>query len=83
MMPLFFAFYDMPAVMFVLPDEMAYGRGTAVVYSYSPIKLNPVSHSHSKRFNPIYIKKKNIGFGTRTTQPAPILQITGKAVVHL
>ena len=33
---------------------------------------------------PIYIeKKKNIGFGTRTTQPAAILRITRKAAVHL
>ena len=33
----FVAFYDMRAVTSVLPDECV-NRGTAVVYSYTPIK---------------------------------------------
>ena len=43
----FVAFYDMGAVMFVLPDEMAdvVNRETAVVYSYTPIKPHGVSQA--------------------------------------
>ena len=37
--------------------------------------------SHSKPY--LHQEDKNIGFGTRTTLPAAILQITGKAAVHL
>ena len=54
----FVAFYDMLAVTFVLPDELA-------------------------NVSIIYIEKKKIGFGTRTTQPAAILRITRKAAVRL
>ena len=40
----FVTFYDMRAVTFVLLDEMAnVDRGTAVVYSYTPIKPLGVS----------------------------------------
>ena len=45
----FVSFYDMRAVTIVMPDEMAdlcVDRGTAVVYSYTPIS------------SPIYIEKK-------------------------
>ena len=90
MIPRFVAFYSMRAVMFVPPDEMADVTiaGLSVVYSYTPIKphggltgqLIPIPY-------PIYIKKKtkkkNKGFGTRTTQPAAILQIMRKAAVRL
>ena len=38
---LFVAFYDMGAVTFVLPDEIA-DHGTAVVYSYTLIKPHGV-----------------------------------------
>ena len=40
----FVTFYDMRAVTFVLPDEM--GDGTAVVYSYTPIKQHGVSQAN-------------------------------------
>ena len=40
----FVAFYDMRAVMFVPPDEMA--DVTAVVYSYAPIKPHGVSQAN-------------------------------------
>ena len=44
----FVAFYDMRAVTFVLPDEMALcvDRGTAVVFSYTPIKPQGVSQAN-------------------------------------
>ena len=39
--------YNMRAVIFVLPDEMAdvYNCGSAVVYSYTPIKPHGVSQA--------------------------------------
>ena len=45
----FVVFYDMRAVAFVLPDEMAdlyVDRGTAVVYSYTPVKPHGVSQAN-------------------------------------
>ena len=41
----FVAFYDMPAVTFVLTDKMA-DVSIAVVYSYSPIKPHRVSQAN-------------------------------------
>ena len=41
----FVAFYNMRAVMFVLPDEIA-DPETAVVYSYTPIKPQGVSQAN-------------------------------------
>ena len=40
----FVTFYDMRAVTFVLPDEMA-NVSIAVVYSYTPIKPHGVSQA--------------------------------------
>ena len=44
----FVAFYDVRVVTFVLPDEMAdyVDRGTAVVYSYTPIQPHGVSQAN-------------------------------------
>ena len=81
----FVAFYDMRAVMFVLPDEMADVLIMGLQWFILIPQLNhTVSHrpidSHSK----LYLhREKNIGFGTRTTQPAAILRITRKAAVGL
>ena len=76
---------DAPFVRFVLPDEMADVSIAGLQWFTLIPRLNHMgSHrpidSHSK---PIYTEKKNTGFGTRTTQPAAILRITGKAAVRL
>ena len=78
-------FYDMHAVSFVLPDEMADVSIAGLQWFILIPQLNHNgSHrtidSHSK---PYSHREKNIGFETRTTQPAAILRITGKAAVHL
>ena len=77
----FVAFYDMSAVTFVLPDEMANVSITELQWFILIPRLNHTgSHrpidSHSI---PYLHREKNIGFGTRTTQPAAILRITRKA----
>ena len=74
----FVAFYDMRAVMFVLPDEMANVWITGLQWFILIPQLNHIPIPY-----PIYIEKKNKGFGTRTTQPAAILRITRKAAVRL
>ena len=81
------AFYDMRAVTFVLPDEMA---DVSIVglrwFILIPIpRLNHTgSHrptdSHSK---PYLHREKNIRFGTRITQPIAILRITRKVAGRL
>ena len=79
----FVAFYDMRAVTFVLPDEMA---NVSIAGLQWFILINRLNHMGSHRpidSHSIYIEKKNIGFGTRTTQPAAILRITRKAAVRL
>ena len=81
----FVAFYDMHAVTFVPPDEMAVGRSRDCSGLFLYPRLNHTgSHrpvdSHSK---PYLDREKNIGFGIRTTQPAAILRITRKAAVRL
>ena len=78
----FVAFYNMLAVT---PGEMADVSIAGLQWFILMPRLNHTgSHrpidSHS---NPIYIEEKNIGFGTRTTQPAAIVRITGKAAVRL
>ena len=80
----FVAFYDMHAVTFVLPDEMA---NVSIAGLQWFILIPRLNHTVSQGQlipipNPIYIEKKK-GFGTRTTQPAAILRITGKAAVRL
>ena len=77
----FCRFYDMRAVTFVLPDEMADVSITGLQRFILIPRLNHMgSHrqidSHSK---PYLHREKNtcIGFGTRTTHPAAILRITG------
>ena len=81
----FVAFYDMHAVTFVPPDEMADVTiaGLQWFILIPPIKPHG-SHrptdSHSK---PYLHQEKNIGFGIKTTQPAAILRITRKAAVRL
>ena len=81
----FVAFYDMHAVTFVLPDEMAYVLIAGLQWFILIPQLNHIGScrpidSHSK---PYLHREKNIGFGTRTIHPAAILRITGKAAVHL
>ena len=81
----FIAFYDMHAVTFVLPDEMADVSITGLQWFILIPRLNHMwSHrptdSHSE---PYLHQEQNIEFGTRTTQPAAILQIMGKAGVCL
>ena len=81
----FVAFYDMRAVTFVLPGEMADVSIAELQWFILIPRLNHTgSHrpidSHSK---PYLHRERNIGFGTRTTQPAAILRITGKAAVFL
>ena len=81
----FVTFYDMCAVMFVLPDEMADVSIASLQWFILIPRLNHTgSHrqidSHSK---PYLHQEKNIGFRTRTTQPAAILRITRKAAVRL
>ena len=81
----FVAFYDMHAVMFVLPDEMA---NVSIAGMQWFILIPRLNHTGSHRpidshFKPYLHREKNIGFGTRTTQPAAILRITGKAAVCL
>ena len=79
------AFYDMSAVTFVLSDEMADVSIAGLQWFILIPRLNHTgSHRpidfHSK---PYLHREKNIGFGTRTIQPAAILRITGKAAVRL
>ena len=81
----FVAFYDMRAVTFVPPDEMADVTIAGLQWFILIPRLNhtgchrPID-SHSI---PYLHQEKNIGFGTRTTQPAAILRITRKAAVCL
>ena len=74
----FVAFYDMRAVMFLPPDEMADVSTAGLQWFILIPRLNHTgSHrlidSHSKSYLH-RIEKKIIGFGTRTTQPAAILR---------
>ena len=82
----FVAFHNMRAVTFVLPDEMADVSITGLQWFILIPRLNHTgSHrpidSHSKPY--LHREKKNIGFGTKTTQPAATLRITEKAAVRL
>ena len=81
----FVTFYHMHAVTFVLSDEMADVSITGLQWFIFIPQLNHTgshrpSDSHSK---PYLHREKNLGLGTRTTQPAAILRITEKAAVHL
>ena len=81
----FVAFYDMRAVTFVLPDEMADALIEGLQWFIIIPRLN---HNGFHRPIDFYSKpylhlEKNIGFGARTTQPAAILWIMGKAAVRL
>ena len=81
----FVAFYDMRAVTFVLPDEMADVSITGLQWLILIPRLNHTgSHRPSDSHSRSYLHRgKNIGFRTRTTHPAAILRITRKAVVGL
>ena len=82
----FVAFYDIRAVTFVLQDEIADVSIARLQWFILIPRLNhtrshrPI-HPHSKPY--LHREKKNKGFATRTTQPAAILRITGKAAVRL
>ena len=81
----FVAFYDMRAVTFVLPDEMANVSIVGLQWFILIPQLNRTgSHRSIDSHSINYLhQEKNIGFGTRTTQPAAILRITRKAAVPL
>ena len=70
----FVAFYDMRDVTFVLPVEMA-GVSIAGLQWFILIpRLNYMgSHRPVDYHSKPYLHKKNIGFETRTIQPAAIL----------
>ena len=74
----FAAFYDMHAVTFVPPDEMADVTITGLQWSILIPRLNHTgSHRPIDSHSIHYLhREKNIGFGTRTNQPAAILRIT-------
>ena len=81
----FVAFYDMRVVAFVLPDDMTDVSIAGLQWLILIPRLNHMgSHrpidSHSK---PYLHRENNVGFGTRTTQPAAIPRITWKATVRL
>ena len=81
----FVAFYDMHAVTFVLPDEMA---NVWIAGQQRFILIPRLNHTGSHRPTDSYSipylhREKNIGFGTRTSKPAAILQITRRAAVRL
>ena len=71
----FVAFYYKHAVTFVLPDEMA---DVSIVGLQWFILIPRLNHTGSHRpidshSIPNLHREKNIGFGTRSTQPAAIL----------
>ena len=71
----FVAFYDMRAVTFVLPDEMA---DVSIAGLQRFILISRLNHTGSHRpidfhSKPYFHREKNMGFGRRTTQPAAIL----------
>ena len=79
------AFYDMHAVKFVPPDEMADVTIAGLQWSiHIPLLNHMGSHRPTDSHSIHYLhREKNIGFGARTTQPAAILRITRKAAVRL
>ena len=81
----FVAFYDMRAVTFVLPDETADVSIAGLPWFILIPQLNHMgSHRPIDSHSIPYLQREtNIGFGTRITQPAAILRITGKAAVRL
>ena len=81
----FVIFYDMHAVTFALPNEMADMSIRGLQWFIIIPRLNHTgSHRPSdSHFKPYLHQEKNIEFGTRTTQTAAILQITRKAAVRL
>ena len=77
----FVAFYDVHAVMFVPPDEMA---DVLIAGLQWFILIPQLNHTGSHRpIDSLFTSRKNIGFGTQSTQPAAILRITRKAAVRL
>ena len=72
---------------FVLPDEMADVSIAGLQWFILIPRLNHTgSHRPTDSHSKPYLhqeKKKEIGFGMRTTQPAAIQQITGKAAICL
>ena len=65
----FVAFYDMRAVTFVLPDEMANMSITGLLWFILIPRLNHTgSHRPNDSYSIPYLhREKHIGFGTRTT----------------
>ena len=79
----FVAFYDMRAVTFVLPDEMADVLIAGLQWFILIPQLNHTGSHRPIDSHSIPYLHREIGFGTRTTQPAAILRITRKAAVRL
>ena len=81
----FVAFYDMRAVTFVLPDEMANVSITGLQWFILIPQLNHTgSHRPVDSHSIPYLHRENsIRFGTRTTQLAAILRIKGKSAIRL
>ena len=83
----FVAFYDMHAVTFVPPDEMADVTIAGLQWFILIPLIKPHGVPGDRPINsyskPYLHREKNIGFGIRTTQPAAILRITRKAAVCL
>ena len=73
----FVALYDMHAVMFVLPDEMADVSIAGLQWFFLIPRLNHKSHVIPIP-NLIYIEKKYITFGTRITNQFQSYESKGK-----
>ena len=71
----FVAFYDMCGVAFVPPDEMADVTIAGLQWFILIPRLNHAGYQRpiDSLSIPYLHREKNIGFGTRTTQPAAIL----------
>ena len=59
--------------------QMCRSQDCSGLYSYTPIKPHRSHRPIDSYSKPYLHREKNIGFGTRTTLPAAILRITGKA----
>ena len=81
----FVAFYDMRAVTFILPDEMADVSIAGLQWFILLPRLNHMGSHRPIDYHsiPYLHREKNMGFGARTTQPPAILRITRKAAVRL
>ena len=80
---LFVAFYDIRAVTFALPDEMEDVSIAGLQWFILIPRLNHMGSHRPFDSHTLFTSRKNIGFGTRSTQPAAVLRFTRKAAVRL